>query len=287
MFYDYGGSLLKPSKIMLRITTICIIVALYSISSAFSQETTKPEDEASKKEALEKAAQNPIASMYVLPFQNNTQFGIGEFNRTQNVTNIQPVIPVGVGESTNLIIRTIIPLTSQPIGENDSKFGLGDIALSLFFTPKKPGKLIWGVGPALGLATASDPVLGTEKWSAGPAIILLTQPKGWTLGLTAQNTWSFAGNSDRTDVNAFYLNAFVVKNLNKGWYVNSAPIITADWNAADGQQWLVPVGVGTGRVFRMGKLPVNAQAGYYNYVVSPDNGPKWQLRAQLNFMFPK
>lgn len=272
---------------MIRTTTICIIVALFSISSAFAQENTNPEDEAAKKEAIEKAAQNPIASMYVLPFQNNTQFGIGEFNRTQNVTNIQPVIPVGVGESTNLIIRTIIPLTSQPIGENDSKFGLGDIALSLFFTPKKPGKLIWGVGPALGLATASDPVLGTEKWSAGPAIILLTQPKGWTLGLTAQNTWSFAGNSDRTDVNAFYLNAFVVKNLNKGWYVNSAPIITADWNAADGQQWLVPVGVGTGRVFRMGKLPVNAQAGYYNYVVSPDNGPKWQLRAQLNFMFPK
>ena len=287
MFYKYGTSLLKPLKNMLRITIIYIIAALFSVSSAFAQETTKPEDEASKKEAIEKAAQNPIASMYVLPFQNNTQFGIGEFSRTQNVTNIQPVIPVGIGENTNLIIRTIIPLTNQPIAENDSKFGLGDVALSLFFTPKKPGKLIWGVGPAIGLATATDPVLGTGKWTAGPAIILLAQPKGWTLGFTAQNTWSFAGKSDRADVSAFYLNAFVVKNLQKGWYVNSAPIITANWNAADGQEWLVPVGVGAGRVFRMGKLPVNAQAGYYNYVVSPDNGPKWQLRAQFNFMFPK
>jgi hypothetical protein len=240
-----------------------------------------------EKHDIEKAAQNPIASMYVLPFQNNTQFGVGPFNRTQNVTNVQPVIPVGLGKKVNLIIRTIIPLINQPVGENDSKFGLGDIALSLFFTARKPGKLIWGVGPAIGLATATDPVLGTEKLSAGPAIILLIQPGGWTFGLVAQNTWSFAGNSERTEVNQFFTNPFIVRQIKKGWYVNSAPIITANWNAESGQGWLVPLGVGLGKVFRIGKLPINAQVGYYNYVVKPDNGPDWQLRAQVNFLFPK
>ena len=236
---------------------------------------------------IEKAAQNPIASMYVLPIQNNTQFGVGSYNRTQNVTNIQPVIPVGLGEKVNLIVRTIIPLISQPIAENDNKFGLGDIALSLFFTARDPGKLIWGVGPAIGLATATNPVLGTEKWSAGPAIILLIQPGGWTLGLVAQNTWSFAGNDDRTDVNQFFTNPFIVRQIKKGWYVNSAPIITSNWKAESGQQWLLPLGVGAGRVFKIGNLPTNLQVGYYNYVVKPDNGPDWQLRAQVNFMWPK
>jgi len=260
-----------------------ILFVLFGFTSLQAQEEPKEEEKVDLKQAM----QNPIASLYVLPFQNNTQFGIGPEKRTQNVTNIQPVIPVGIGKNVNLIVRTIIPLTNQPIADNESKFGLGDVALSLFFTPKKPGKLIWGVGPAIGLPTATDPVLGTGKWSAGPAIIALIQPNGWTFGFTVQNTWSFAGKSERQDVNAFYSQVFVVKNLKNGWYVNSAPIITANWQAESGQQWLLPLGVGAGKLFRVGKLPINAQVGYYNYVVAPDNGPDWQLRAQINLLFPK
>jgi hypothetical protein len=116
---------------------------------------------------------------------------------------------------------------------------------------------------------------------------LLVQPGKWTIGLVAQNTWSFAGNDDRADVNQFFTNPFIVRQIKKGWYVNSAPIITANWNAESGQEWLVPIGVGLGKIFRIGKLPINAQMGYYNYVVKPDNGPDWQLRAQVNFMWPK
>jgi len=269
---------------------IAVAIAFTSVSTLVAQETSTeavPEMDAAAKEAVLRAAQNPIASWYVLPFQNNTQFGIGSENRTQNITNIQPVIPVGLSESVNLIVRTIIPLISQPIGKTESQFGLGDIALSLFLTPRKPGKLIWGVGPAVGLATATDASLGSEKWSAGPAIIALIQPKGWTIGLTVQNTWSFAGKEERADINAFFCNAFIVKNLAKGWYVNSAPIITANWDAVEGEKWLVPIGAGVGKVFKLGKMPVNAQVGYYNYIVAPTNGPEWQLRAQLNFMFHK
>ncbi len=271
----------------MKITTYYLPILFVLVAfTSFAQEEIR-ESEAAKQAAIEKAAQNPIASMYVLPFQNNTQYGIGTDNRTQNVLNIQPVVPVAISEKTNLIVRTIIPIVSQPVASNDRKGGLGDIALSLFFTPRKPGKLIWGVGPAIGLPTGTDEFLGTGKWSAGPAVIALVQPKGWTLGFTIQNTWSFAGPSNRADVNSFYTNAFIVKNLPKGWYVNTAPIITANWDAPSGEQWLVPVGAGVGKVFKIGKLPVNVQAGYYNYVIAPTNGPDWQLRAQLNFYFPK
>ena len=212
-----------------------LFALLFSSASIFAQEEN-PESAQKSKEDIEKAAQNPIASMYSLPFQNNTQFGIGSENRTQNITNIQPVVPVSLSENVNLIVRTIIPIISQPIANDKSEFGLGDVALSLFFTPKKPGKLIWGVGPAIGIPTATDPVLGSEKWSAGPSVIVLIQPKGWTMGFVMQNTWSFAGDDSRADVNAFYTNAFIVKNLKKGWYLNSAPIITANWEATSGEQ---------------------------------------------------
>jgi hypothetical protein len=273
----------KPMKKLDNIVIQAAIVLLLIPSAIRAQEEAQ-------ETKLADAIQNPIAALISVPFQNNTDFGIGPENKTKNTLNIQPVVPVGISSGTNMIVRTIIPLVSQPYGSEDgskSKFGLGDIALSVFFTPAKPGKLIWGVGPALGLPTATDEVLGTQKWSAGPSIIALVQPKGWTIGGLAQNTWSYAGKSSRSDVNFFYSQIFIVKNLPKGWYVNTAPIITANWNAPSGDQWLVPLGAGFGKLFKIGKRPINAQAGYYNYVVSPDGGPDWQLRLQFNLLYPK
>jgi len=261
-----------------------LLIALLLLSVvAFAQEEASADEAA----ALEKAIQNPIASLISLPFQNNTDFGIGDDDRTKNVLNIQPVVPLSIGDNTKLIVRTIIPIVNQPIANDKSQFGLGDISLSLFFTPAKPGKFIWGVGPALGFPTGMDEVLGSQKWTAGPSVIGLIQPKGWTMGALIQNTWSYAGHSDRADVNFFYSQVFVTKNLPKSWYVNTAPIITANWDASSGQQWTLPLGAGFGKLFKIGKMPLNGQVGYYNYVVAPDNGPEWQLRVQLNLLFPQ
>lgn len=256
-------------------------VLLACSAYVFAQEAAPPEAS-----DLEKKIQNPIASMISVPFQNNSDFGIGPYNRTRNTLNIQPVIPVSISKNLNLITRTIIPIISQPIGENDNEAGLGDISLSLFLTPAKPGKLIYGGGVALGIPTATGNYLGSGKWSAGPSVILLAQPKGWTVGTLLQNTWSYAGADDRGDVNFFYSQVFVVKNLPKKWYVNSAPIITANWEAASDNKWTVPLGAGVGKLFRLGKLPINAQAGYYFNVVKPEGGPDTQLRLQATLLFP-
>lgn len=272
---------------------ITILTCLLSLISFAQEENTTTQEEITTSETLdlEKAIQNPIASMISLPFQSNTDFNIGPDDRTRSVLNIQPVVPVSLGENTKLIVRTIIPvvLTQPTYGVNgeDSQSGLGDIGMSLYFTPAKTGKIIWGVGPALGFPTATDEKLGTQKWSAGPSFIGLVQPKGWTMGFIVQNTWSYAGNSDRADVNLFYSQVFITKNLPNQWYVNTAPIITSNWEAPSGQQWTVPLGAGVGRLFFIGKMPFNGQVGYYNHVVAPDNGPEWQLRVQLNLLFPQ
>jgi hypothetical protein len=230
--------------------------------------------------------QNPVASLISLPFQNNVDTGIGEFNRTRNTLNIQPVIPASLGGAT-LIVRTIIPIITQPIGETDSQSGLGDVNLSLFLTPAMPGSVIWGVGLAAGIPTATNAVLGTKKLSLGPSFLVLVQPGPWTIGALVQNTWSVAGSSERADVNLLFSQVFVTKNLSDGWYVNSAPVITANWQADSENTWTVPIGLGAGKLHVVGSTPVNFQAGVYKYVVAPDGGPDWQIRAQVVLLFPK
>ena len=245
------------------------------------------EEEAPAGDDLAAKIQNPIASLISVPFQNNADFNTGPFDRTRNTLNIQPVVPFSLNENLNLITRTIIPIISQPLGENNSEFGLGDVNLSLFLTPAKPGKVIYGGGIALGIPLATNEVLGSEKWTAGPSFVALVQPKGWTLGVLAQNTWSYAGADDRGDVNFFFSQIFITKNLEKGWYINTAPVITANWEASSGNQWTLPLGAGFGKLFRLGKLPINAQAGYYSNVVKPDGGADSQFRFQVTLLFPK
>ena len=148
--------------------TIAIIMATTSVvpaqSTADGDGIIEPGEDPT--EELAKASQNPIANMISLPFQNNTNFNVGPKEKTQNVLNIQPVWPISLNEEWNLITRTIIPVISQPefFPGQDRENGLGDINFTAFFSPAEPGKWIWGVGPVLLFPTATDDVLGTEKF---------------------------------------------------------------------------------------------------------------------------
>jgi hypothetical protein len=243
-----------------------------------------------KTEELARAAQNPMANMISFPIQNNTSFKWGPLEKTQNVTNIQPVIPFNLTEDWLLIARTIAPVIYQPelAHGQGSEFGLGDISQALFIGPSNPGSIIWGVGPIFLLPTATDNRLGTDKWGVGPAGVALTMRGPWVFGVLAQNIWSFAGDSDRDDVNQFLLNPFVNYNLGDGLAIGSVPIITANWKADSGEKWTVPIGLQVSKIMPIGKLPINWILGAYYNIEKPDNlGPDWTLRFQVNFMFPK
>jgi len=237
---------------------------------------------------LAQKTQNPISDLISLPFQNNTNFGIGPHNRTQNVLNIQPVIPFSISEDWNLVTRTIAPLISQPdfSEKSGSTFGLGDINSSLFLSPKDAGKIIWGIGPILSFPTATDDVLGTGKFGLGPTFVVLTISGPWVAGVLLNNIWSVAGKSDRADVNTMLIQYFINYNLAQGWYLVTAPIMTANWKADSGNQWTVPLGAGVGKIFKIGSQPLNASVHAYSNVVKPDFGADWTLRLQLQFLFP-
>jgi len=234
---------------------------------------------------LAKAAQNPIANMISLPFQYNASFDWGPEEGTLRTLNVQPVLPFSNGK-INFINRTIVPVVHQPelAPGQGSKFGLGDITYTVFLSPAAPSAFTWGVGPVLNLPTATDDRLGVDAWSGGVGAVGLTMPGNWVVGALVQNLWSFAGDDD---VNQFLVQYFVNYNMAGGWYLTSAPIITANWEADSGQRWTVPVGGGVGKIFRVGSQPMNAQVQTFYNVDKPDSVGDWSLRIQLQLLFPK
>jgi hypothetical protein len=259
-----------------------------------SQETPAA---AANSDELRKAAQNPVANLISVPVQNNNNFGIGPADRTQDVLNIQPVIPFSVSKDWNLITRWIMPIIFQPLPvpqppgppeQQTGVYGLGDMNPSFFLSPKK-GKIIWGIGPTFVFPTATNTTyLGQGKLSMGPTAVALVQPSHFTIGALANNYWSVAGHSDlnKPAVNQFLLQWFVNYNMKKGWYLTSGPTITANWRATNGV-WTVPFGGGVGRIMKLGFQPVNITAQFYGNAVYPSGSSPWTMKLQIAFLFPR
>jgi hypothetical protein len=201
------------------------------------------------------------------------------------VLNIQPVLPISINDDVNMINRIIIPLINQPdvSSESGGTFGIGNTNYTAFFTPAKPGALIWGIGPSFNLPTISSTRLGGNEFGVGASFVALVMPGKWAFGLLANNIWSYLN----PNLNTFFSQYFIVLNFEKGWFINSAPTLTANWNADDGEQWTIPFGIGGGKVTHIGKQPIKFQAGGYYYAVKPEGGPEWLLQLMVVLLFPK
>jgi hypothetical protein len=275
-------ALRRAMPLSCRAASLCVVLAATGTAHA-----------ALSAEELAKLAQNPVGNLISVPLQNNTNFNVGPLSGTQNILNIQPVIPIEVNKDWNLITRTILPLVWQPefLPGQGNTFGLGDIQLSAFLSPAEPGPggLIWGAGTIVQMPTNTDDVLGNKNWGLGPTGVVLHLKPGdpWVCGVLVNNVWSLSSSGQGGSYSNFLVQPFVNYNFPGGFYVNSVPIITANWKADSGQQWTVPLGGGIGKIFHLGKLPVNTQFGAYYNVVHPYDGANWQLRLQVQFMFPK
>jgi hypothetical protein len=247
-----------------------------------AQEGTDPEND------LAMQLVNPVASLISLPLQNNFDWGAGpDGDGFQYRVNIQPVIPFALNDDWNLISRTILPYIYQEnIFGTTSQSGLGDTLQSLFLSPQStgPGGIIWGAGPALLLPTATDDLLGFEKWGAGPTAVALRQHDGWTLGLLANHIWSFAGDDARQDVNATFLQPFLTFTTSTHTTFSMNLESTYNWET---EQWIVPINLGVSQLLRIGGSPVQFQLGGRYYAEAPENGPDWGLRFTVSLLWPR
>ena len=231
---------------------------------------------AEKKADLAQELTNPLADLMTIPIQMNFDNNIGLNDQGSKITtNSQPVIPFRLSEDWNLISRTIMPVIYQDdiFPGAGSQFGLGDINMSLFFSPKKPtsGGVIWGVGPVLLFPTATDTLLGAEKWGAGPAGVVLKMSGPWTYGALANHIWSFAGDNDRIDINNTFLQPFMAYTWPSAWTVSVQSESSYNWET---EKWSIPVNVAASKLVRFGRLPVSLQGGVGYWLETPETGPE-------------
>lgn len=245
-----------------------------------------PAESGTSEAALAMKLNNPISDLISVPFQYNADYDIGPSGATKQTLNIQPVIPISISEDYNLIVRTILPvidIDSTAPGV-DSKNGIGDVTQSFFFSPKKTvDGWIVGAGPVFLWPTGTDGLSG-RKWGAGPTAVVLKQEGGWTYGILANHIWSYAGTDATANVNATFLQPFLVYTFKTHTSVALNTESTYDWTES---QWTVPINVDVSQVLKIGKLPVSIQAGPRYYAEGPSGGPEWGLRLNFTLLFPK
>ena len=264
-------------------------VLLAMLPPAFAQLSLTPPGQ-SETAALAEKLQNPVGDLISVPFQNNTNFGVGPHNGTQNVLNIQPVIPIHVNADWNVITRTILPLVWNPsFGPGqDATFGSAPTVFTAFLSPTVPvDGWVWGAGPVAQIPTMSSTTLGSNIWGMGPSAVIVRTSHPWVYGALVNNVFSLGGTSKPggTRYSVMTVNPFVNYNFGEGWFVGSVPIITASWDTP-GTKWTVPLGLQAGRLIKLGdKLPVNLLIGAYHNVIQPKFGASWQLRTQVAIIF--
>lgn len=266
---------------MKRILLLSLLIILSSRDQSFSQQA----------EELAKQISNPVASLISVPMQFNFQFNLngpsGDLNGYRMLLNVQPVVPVSLGKNINLINRLIVPLSTQKdvTGLNKKEEGLGDIVYQGFISPKK-SVFIWGLGPVLSFPSATNDVLGTKKLLAGPAVVTLVQPGGWTIGFLGYSAWSVAGDKERSDVSIGYLQPFINYAFKGGLTLGVTSENVYDWKSKKLTSGLVSllfsqvIKLGTKQLGSIALVPLGFYAN--KDVVKP----QWGARVAMTLLFP-
>jgi hypothetical protein len=248
---------------------------------------TPPAEPVHDVDALARETQNPISSLISLPLQFNFNSGGDLEDRSLFDLKFQPVIPFKASTNWNVIARTIVPIDSVPGPEGVRYSGIGDIEMQIFFSPAKPGSIVWGVGPIFSLPTATTFGAETGTWAAGPGAVVLKMTGPWVFGGLIYQLWpmSDAGGDPETDRLTFQW--FVNYNFGHGWALTTAPLNFGNWNADSGNEWTVPLGFGISRTTVFNRRPINLGLQYYYNVEKPDGAAGQQLRIQVSFLYPR
>jgi hypothetical protein len=235
---------------------------------------------------LAKQTQNPVANLVSVPLQFNFNSGGDLEARSALNLNFQPVMPFALNKNVNVIARTIVPINSFPVGSFARVSGVGDIQEQVFFTPAKSGSLVWAVGPAFSFPTATELAAETGTWGLGVTGVVVKTTGKWVLGSLLSQIWPASDAGGDPKLNIFTLQPFVNYNFGHGWAASFSPIITANLEGDDGDQWTLPLGAGITKTTVFNKRPMNVGVQYYYNAERPDGSAGQQLRFTIALLFP-
>jgi len=236
---------------------------------------------------LAKKLNNPVASLVSVPLQFNYDCCYKPAGSDRVTLNIQPVMPFGVSQDWNLIVRTILPVIEQPsaVAGGHTSFGFGDTTQSFFLSPTaEAGGFIWALGPAFLWPTATDLGLASRKWGAGPTGLLLKQEAGWTVGILANHIWSYSGEREYPNLSNTFLQPFLSYTWPDTTNLGINTESTYNWK---NEQWTAPINLTVGHLFALGGQRVNFTLGGRYVPERPHDGASWGLRFVMTFLFPK
>ena len=264
-----------------RLFVIGLLLFAQLVCPLFAEDTSNPEE-------LAKKLSNPVSNLISIPFQNDFESGLGAGqNGSRYTLKVQPIVPVSFNKDWDLIIRPIVPLINQSnVYGSSAQKGLSDSQLQLFFLPKASVRddVIWGAGPVFLFPTATEALLGSEKWGIGPNACVVKQTGPWTIGLLANHLWSFAGNSNRSNISMSYLQPFASHSNKHGFTFSFASETSYDWLA---DRWTIPLVCGISQILPAGGHLISAGASVIYHLQSPSNTSKWSARVSITLLFPQ
>lgn len=303
IYFNRGITMIKISRNFKSLLLLFSVPVNLLVGGVYANATDSSTD--AETEDFVYKAQNPLTPIYSLPLEY-THHG-GAEKGDVSIGSIKPIIPVALGGDWHMINQLSLNFIGTPgvvegiaelpePYEGDGVSGLGDTTLTSLFTAPLSDSYKIGFGPTFVFPTDTlwsdtedrrSRELGSGKFSVGPALTFVTQPKPWTAGLTIKQIWSVFGNDTRRDVSQMILQPFVNYNLSDGWYLLSDMDMVANWNQQDDTNWTVPVGAGVGKLFTVGKNAINTKLeGYYN-PVRPNQSPEWSANLTIQVLFSK
>jgi hypothetical protein len=258
----------------------CLALGFCGVQPLFAQEQHVNTTELAKK------TQNPVSDLISVPLQFNWNQGGGYADATFFNLNFQPVAPIKL-KRVNLIARTIVPYMSFPAGGSERATGIGDIQEQLYISPASPGKFIWGLGPVFSFPTATNNFAQTGSWTVGPGAVGLTITGPWVVGALVNQYWTYYDEGGDPETNLFVFQPFINFNFGGGWALAFAPLWTANWDAPDGEEWTIPLGLGISRTTVFNRRPMSLGLQLYRNVERPSSAAETQIRAAVSYLFPK
>jgi len=250
--------------------------------------------------AVHHASLIPGGNLVDVSLRDEVGLGIYHKERAGNATWLEPSFPTLLGTGDWLLSHQIhLALLWQPVvvARTGGTYGMGGLRYEALVSPAGPGRVQWGLGPALQFPTETDTTIGDHKWAAGLSGALGGAVGPAFLGISATQLWTYASSGGYPTVNRLRLRPTATVDLRGGFFLLTAPEITADWKRPAADRWTVPVGAGAGKRFSVGATRISLTLEGYWTALGPTSSwtrtwpytapPDWSVRTGLSVIFPR